>query len=157
MKSLVGLFNLNTEVEKKPISHDIEMMDNKYYAVEIYYKDDDSQVLVDMPNIIYFHHDGVRIGGSRLKYEHIATFNRHDEDNMVILTTFTRMNNYNLECFDSLGQIAIIFHDIEKLNIFMSKFLSKILYYKDLNMYDKNIYKFKSFSEIFRRQRVKNI
>ena len=149
LKTLAGFFEIRDDCESQ--RNDMyDIYDTRY----IYYMSEKSDELIELNGMVQVHGDGMFVGNDFVKYENIATFNNSYVNNTVMFTTFTDSVGRRLVCTDSIGQLALVFHDVENLNLFILKILRQILKYKDSGNFNKNILKYKSFSKIFNKKNV---
>ena len=61
------------------------------------------------------------------------------------MTTLTKFDENKINIADNISYIVINFNTYQDVISFEARMLSKILYYKDMDTFDKSIFKLKSF------------
>jgi hypothetical protein len=97
-----------------------------------------------LSNIIHFQHDGLGFGDCSIKYEYIITFKKFEDTKTFLMTTLTKFVENKI----NIADIVINFNTYQDVISFEARMLSKILYYKDMDTFDKSIFKLKSLKKV---------
>jgi hypothetical protein len=140
LKALSQLFKVD-EPKKEP--EDIELIEDKYYLDGCYYINND--ITKKFSNVVHFHHDGLGFGEYSIKYEYIIIFKKLEKTNSLLLTTFTTLSEFKMNVADKISYLVLEFNSYQDMVSFELRMLGKILYYKELDTFDKSIFKLKNF------------
>ena len=66
------------------------------------------------------------------------------------MTTLTKFDENKINVADNISYIVIKFNTYQDVISFEARMLNKILYYKDMDTFDKSIFKLKSFKKVMR-------
>ena len=127
---------------------DIELVEHRFVARDIYYKADD--IFVNLSKIIMFHREGLEINGNFIRYEYIPVINTISPS-VIMLPTFTIFDGGKIIPADNVSNIYIKFGGPIEAETFCSNLMSKMIYVKDVGGYDKNVFKFKSIRKFIIR------
>ena len=134
--------------EPKKESEDIELMEDKFYLTNCRYVSKEFQR--NLSNIIHFQHDGLGFGDCSIKYEYIITFKKFEDTKTFLMTTLTKFVENKINIADNISYIILNFNTYQDVISFEARMLNKILYYKDMDTFDKSIFKLKSFKRVIR-------
>jgi hypothetical protein len=145
LKAISELFKVD---EPQKELDDIELMEDKFYLKNCRYISKDFEK--KLSNVIHFHHDGLGFGECSIKYEYILTFRKFEDTKTFLMTTLTKFDENKINIADTISYIVINFNTYQDVISFEARLLSKILYYKDMDTFDKSIFKLKSFKKVIR-------
>lgn len=145
LKAISELFKVD---EPQKEFEDIELMEDKFYLTNCRYVSKNFEK--EFSNVIHFQHDGLRFGDYSIKYEYIITFRKFEETKTFLMTTLTKFDENKINIADNISYIVINFNTYQDVISFEARMLSKILYYKDMDTFDKSIFKLKSFKKVIR-------
>ena len=145
LKAISELFKVD---EPKKESEDIELMEDKFYLTNCRYVSKEFQR--NLSNIIHFQHDGLGFGDCSIKYEYIITFKKFEDTKTFLMTTLTKFVENKINIADNISYIILNFNTYQDVISFEARMLNKILYYKDMDTFDKSIFKLKSFKRVIR-------
>jgi len=143
LKAISELFKVD---EPKKESEDIELMEDKFYLTNCRYVSKEFQR--NLSNIIHFQHDGLGFGDCSIKYEYIITFKKFEDTKTFLMTTLTKFVENKINIADNISYIILNFNTYQDVISFEARMLSKILYYKDMDTFDKSIFKLKSLKKV---------
>ncbi len=149
LKIISELFKVD---EPKKESEDIELMEDKFYLKNCRYISKDFEK--KLSNVIHFQHDGLGFGECSIKYEYILTFRKFEDTKTFLMTTLTKFVENKINIADTISYIVINFNTYQDVISFEARLLSKILYYKDMDTFDKSIFKLKSFKRVIYKKNV---
>ena len=130
------------------IDDDIELVEHRYVVRDIYYQT--RKRVKNLSNIIMFHHDGLQINGAFVRYEYIPVIKRIGYAD-VLLPTFTDIVNGKIQKADTISHIYIRFDSVTEMKTFVSNIMSKMVYVKDIGIYDKSVFSLKSAKKFCRK------
>ena len=145
LKAISELFKVD---EPKKESEDIELMEDKFYLTNCRYVSKEFQR--NLSNVIHFQHDGLGFGECSIKYEYIITFKKFEDTKTFLMTTLTKFVENKINIADNISYIILNFNTYQDVISFEARMLNKILYYKDMDTFDKSIFKLKSFKKVIR-------
>ena len=144
LKVLSKLFKID---EPRKDLDDIELIEDKYYIRCSYYNNN------RLSNIVHFQHDGLGFGNYNIKYEYIITFRKIENGNILLMKTLSNFDNENknkINIADKISNLILYFNSYQDMASFEIRMLNKILFYKDLDTFDKSVFKLRNFKRILK-------
>ena len=142
LKAISQLFKVD-EPKKEP--EDIELIEDKYYINNSYYND------TALSNVVHFQHDGLGFGNYSIKYEYIITFKKISDGNILFMKTLSKLDDENkINVADKISNLVLFFNSYQDMASFEIRMLNKILFYKDMDTFDRSVFKLRNFKRIFK-------